>query len=93
MPAPYPIVVEVDGHICRGTWTLKQGGRVCVASAWAPAETVDCGKLRPEECAKRTLERIVRARREPPKDDARQEREVTRIMRRMKKTLEGDRSK
>lgn len=60
MPRHYEITVEVDGSPCRGTWSIKQGARICVSCGWG-AETVDCGSLRPEECAKRTLIRIVRA--------------------------------
>lgn len=77
----YDVFAEVDGHRCKGTWTLRQGGMICVASPWG-AEMVECGRLRPEECAVRTLQRIVRAHKKRQNEDLkRQEREVARVNR------------
>lgn len=90
MPRFYDVVADVDGRRCKGTWTLKQGGLICVASPWG-SETVECGRLRPEECAKRTLARIIRADQKRRADWAkRQDRETARVARYWaKQKLEG----
>lgn len=81
MPRHYDITVEIDGRRCSGTWSIKQGAKICVASAWG-ADTVDCGALRPEDCARQALTRIVRADLKRRADLAKQrERELARVNR------------
>lgn len=68
----YPVIAEVEGRRYAGNWTLKQGGRICVA--WPNgSRTVDLAdKTRPEARARDVLKDMVadwleEQRRPPPK--------------------------
>jgi len=57
----YEVTAEIDGRRYTGTWTLKQGGLICVA--WAEsAKTVELGRTRPEVKAVTVLRQLVKAR-------------------------------
>jgi hypothetical protein len=60
MAAHYPVTVEIDGKTYAGTWTLKQGGRICVGGYFG-ARTVELGPRKPEDVAAKILRELVKA--------------------------------
>jgi len=62
MPGPfYDVTAEIEGRVYRGTWTLKQGGLICVA--WSEgSKTAELGKTRPEVKAVTVLRELVKKR-------------------------------
>jgi hypothetical protein len=62
MPAKFhDVTTEIEGRRYRGTWTLKQGGLLCVCWPMHDVEprTVELGTKRPEVVAERVLKQIV----------------------------------
>jgi len=55
----YEVTAEIEGRRYTGSWTLKQGGLICVA--WAEgSKTVELGKTRPEVKAVTVLRDLVK---------------------------------
>lgn len=75
----FPLAVRVDGHRYTGDWSLSQGGKICVTSAFGSL-TAELGDERPEVVAIRTLERIVREDQQRRAEaEARQAHEMARL--------------
>jgi hypothetical protein len=56
----YKVTTEIDGRRYTGTWTIKQGGLICVS--WGErAKTEELGKARPEVKAEKILRQLVKA--------------------------------
>jgi len=77
----YPIRCEVDGRVVRGSWTIRQGSRICVrAPGYGPSLTVPCGSRKPHQYAPVVLAIMVRAYfRRMDEHRERQEREAIRL--------------
>lgn len=82
MPKPCPVEIHLDGRRYRGHWTLKQGDCLCVTSAWGH-DMAELRGAKPEACAPKLLERIVRAYQKAQADEVnRQARELEKLRRR-----------
>jgi hypothetical protein len=55
----YRFAIEIDGHRYTGDWSLVQGGRMSIRSAWGGL-IADVGEATPEVVSARVLEQIVR---------------------------------
>lgn len=88
MNRDYPFETELDGKTYRGRWTLKLGDRICVTSAWG-TETVALAGAKPEACAPKVLQRIVKACQKRRADGLKhQERELEKIRKRLARERE-----
>jgi hypothetical protein len=54
MPRFYPVSIELNGRRYTGGWELRQGGEICVGSAWGSLKE-PIGRAKPENAAKRIL--------------------------------------
>lgn len=77
----YPVAVALDGRRYTGDWELRQGGEICVRSAYG-GKTVPIGRRKPELVAGDVLAQIVRDWQKKREREARQiERETLRVAR------------
>lgn len=54
----YTISVQIEGRRYTGDWELRQGGEVCVGSAWG-SDKASAGRRKPELVAAEVLRKVV----------------------------------
>jgi hypothetical protein len=57
----YDVTIELDGRRYTGTWTIKQGGLICVSWGTEGVKTVELGRTRPELKAVTVLRQLVKS--------------------------------